>query len=135
EVAGALEGGDHVLPEQFAAERVRIVEDPRKGLVAKSRPLDGRQLEAQRERRGGACHPAEHLRRLAAGAPPRGSPPPHPGGARAQVIPAAEPRVRSSTLSGSVIATSVTMKPPIELPTIEQRSIPSRSQKSRTKRP
>jgi len=55
--------------------------------------------------------------------------------ARAQVIPAAETSVRSSMRSGSVIASSVAMKPPIELPTIEQQSIPSRSQKSRTKRP
>jgi hypothetical protein len=55
--------------------------------------------------------------------------------ARAQVIPAADTRVRSSTRSGSVIASSVAMKPPIELPTSEQRSTPSRSQKSRRNRP
>ena len=55
--------------------------------------------------------------------------------ARAQVIPAAETSTSFSTRSASATATSVAMKPPIELPTSAQRSTPTRSQKSRRKRP
>jgi hypothetical protein len=55
--------------------------------------------------------------------------------ARAHVMPAAETSTSFETLSASAIATSVAMKPPIEFPTITQRSTPMRSQKSRTKRP
>ncbi len=55
--------------------------------------------------------------------------------ALAYVMPAADTRVRSSTRSGSLIASSVAMNPPIELPTSEARSIPTFSQKSCRKRP
>ena len=110
-VAGALEGGHRCSPRAAPARsEFGSWKTPRKAFW-RSRGRRIPAMETERQRRRRPPDPPEYRRRLATG--------PRPGDARG------ETRTSSSTRSGSVIATSVAMNPPIELPISEQRSSPT----------